>query len=104
MILRLYLAIFWITQSGHHLNVMKKERSININIKYNRGVMSILVMNAYANNINVTKNVLPVTTKDDSFEHGIGLANVRNTVEKYHGELIIKTENKKFIADIILYI
>lgn len=34
----------------------------------------------------------------------IGLANVRNTVEKYHGELIIKTENKKFIADIILYI
>lgn len=86
------------------MNVMKKERSININIKYNRGVMSILVMNAYANNINVTKNVLPVTTKDDSFEHGIGLANVRNTVEKYHGELIIKTENKKFIADIILYI
>ena len=82
----------------------EKERSININIKYNRGVMSILVMNAYANNINVTKNVLPVTTKDDSFEHGIGLANVRNTVEKYHGELIIKTENKKFIADIILYI
>lgn len=82
----------------------EKERSININIKYNRGVMSILVMNAYANNINVTKNVLPVTTKDNSFEHGIGLANVRNTVEKYHGELIIKTENKKFIADIILYI
>lgn len=38
---------------------------------------------------------MPVTTKDDSFEHGIGLANVRNTVEKYHGELIIKTENKK---------
>ena len=82
----------------------EKERSININIKYNRGVMSILVMNTYANNINVAKNVLPVTTKDDSFEHGIGLANVRNTVEKYHGELIIKTENKKFIADIILYI
>lgn len=25
MILRLYLAIFWITQSGHHLNVMKKK-------------------------------------------------------------------------------
>ena len=82
----------------------EKERSININIKYNRGVMSILVMNTYANNINVAKNVLPVTTKDDSFEHGIGLANVRNTVEKYHGELVIKTENKKFIADIILYI
>ncbi len=36
--------------------------------------MSILVMNTYANNINVAKNVLPVTTKDDSFEHGIGLA------------------------------
>ena len=62
-----------------------------------------MVFYAYENNINVKKNLLPVTIKYDSFEHGIGLANVRNTVEKYHGELIIKTENKKFIADIILY-
>ena len=44
----------------------------------------------------------PVTDKKDKKAHGIGLSNIKNTAEKYHGGVDWSVENKKFILTIML--
>ncbi|MBQ7214853.1 MAG: GHKL domain-containing protein [Synergistaceae bacterium] len=46
------------------------------------------------------KNGLPVSPKAG---HGIGLASVMNTVERYGGSMNITAEGNVFSVDIILY-
>ncbi|MBQ4522023.1 MAG: GHKL domain-containing protein [Lachnospiraceae bacterium] len=42
------------------------------------------------------------TTKEQEEFHGIGLQSVRQTVEKYEGEITISTENNQFIVTILI--
>ena len=42
------------------------------------------------------------TTKEQAEFHGIGLHSVRQIVEKYEGEIKIKTENKEFSVTILI--
>ena len=44
----------------------------------------------------------PVTDKQDKNVHGIGLSNIKNTAQKYHGGVDWTVENKKFILTIML--
>ena len=44
----------------------------------------------------------PVTDKKDKKAHGIGLSNIKNTAEKYHGGVDWSVENKKFTLTIML--
>ena len=46
------------------------------------------------------KNGVPVSEKGQN--HGMGLLNVRRSVEKYDGNIKLKVEDKKFIVDIFL--
>lgn len=43
------------------------------------------------------------TSKNDKILHGWGLANVRDTVEKYNGTIECKKENNKFVVTIMLF-
>ena len=45
-----------------------------------------------------------MTSKAASQEHGIGLNNVKQIVEKYHGEMHFETEDDLFRAEILLYL
>ena len=44
----------------------------------------------------------PITDKSDKKTHGIGLTNIKNTAEKYHGGVDWAVENKKFILTVML--
>ena len=46
------------------------------------------------------KNGVPASEKGQN--HGMGLLNVRHSVEKYDGNIKLKVEDKKFIVDIFL--
>lgn len=42
------------------------------------------------------------TTKKDKINHGIGLGNVQETVERYHGILETSREKQKFIVEAVM--
>ena len=44
----------------------------------------------------------PATTKPDKKVHGIGLTNIKNTAEKYHGGVEWKVKNKVFTLTVML--
>lgn len=44
----------------------------------------------------------PITDKPDRENHGMGLANIKNTVEKYHGTIDFKVNGKIFILSIMV--
>ena len=44
----------------------------------------------------------PVTDKPDKENHGMGLANIKNTVEKYHGTMDYMVKGKVFILSMMM--
>ena len=48
------------------------------------------------------KSEYPITDKTDKENHGMGLANIKNTVEKYHGAMDFKVNGKIFILSIMV--
>lgn len=45
-----------------------------------------------------------LTSKQDNDLHGLGLANVEDTVLKYNGALDITSENQQFKVTVVLYV
>lgn len=82
----------------------QKQGFFNIDIDYKQGMLLINAKNTYEGEI-IKKGETLISTKKDAKEvHGIGLSNIRHVIEKYHGEMIIETENHIFDAHIIMYI
>lgn len=57
--------------------------------------------NSKANNIISNKNIL-LTDKMDKFIHGIGIQNIKSSLEKYKGELLFENQKDKFILNIYI--
>lgn len=62
------------------------------------------IKNSRANDIILLKNGLPKTSKEKSQNHGFGIENVKNAVEKNRGEMTINVEEKVFRVSISLKI
>ena len=71
---------------------------------FTRGKMFFIeVENSFDGKINRKKySEFPVTDKKDKKAHGIGLSNIKNTAEKYHGGVDWSVENKKFTLTVML--
>lgn len=69
--------------------------------KYIDGFCIILIENTKINEIKQRKNLF-LTNKKNSNMHGIGLTNVKKTVEKYFGEVIIDYSKNTFIVKIMI--
>lgn len=54
------------------------------------------IRNSKRNKVFFSKNGMPKTSKDDSRNHGFGIENVKNAVERNHGELNISVGEKEF--------
>ena len=65
---------------------------------FSKGKLFFLkVENSFDGNVVRKKGAeLPATTKPDKKAHGIGLANIKNTAEKYHGGVDWQAENRVF--------
>ena len=44
----------------------------------------------------------PITDKPDKENHGMGLRNIKNTVEKYQGTMDFKVRNRVFILSMMM--
>ena len=67
----------------------------------------INICNSFSNELYVKKigkEIRLLSTKKDTMSHGIGLQNVKKIVDKYHGEMNITTDERKFYVKLILYI
>ena len=78
-----------------------ESRKINvISSMLSQYMTGISIDNPFTGKIAFGKNGLPVSPKAG---HGIGLASVKNTVERYGGSMNITTTGNVFSVDIILY-
>jgi sensor histidine kinase regulating citrate/malate metabolism len=74
---------------------------VNLDIKYNAGMLHISICNLYDGNIKrIDGNIL--SKKGEN--HGFGLGNIKRIADKYDGSMLVKYENGKFNVDIIMYI
>ena len=71
---------------------------------FSRGKMFFVeVENSFDGKITRKKySEFPITDKKDKKAHGIGLSNIKNTAEKYHGGVDWSVENKKFTLTVML--
>lgn len=80
----------------------EEKRHIRYFMKYETNILIITVINAFSGRINKNKNGTIITCKEMPENHGIGLDSVRKVADKYHGSVVIETEENTFIIKIIL--
>ena len=76
---------------------------LGISMKAEAGVLLLRIVNSYTGPLRKQGERF-LTSKAASQEHGIGLNNVKQIVEKYHGEMHFETEADLFRAEILLYL
>lgn len=84
-----------------------EEKFLELEMKWKKGVLMINICNSFSNELYVKKigkEIRLLSTKKDTMSHGIGLQNVKKIVDKYHGEMNITTDERKFYVKLILYI
>lgn len=79
------------------------KKEIQVSMKYDRGILLIKISNTY-NGLIKMKDGEFLSTKQEMKEHGIGIASVRKTVEKYNGEMQIEYTDKEFKVKIVMYV
>lgn len=77
-----------------------EKRFINLNVSRQGHLLLVHVENYFDGKVSF-KNGLPETTKDNKNVHGFGTKSIQSVVEKYHGNMNIRTENQLFTLDIL---
>ena len=58
------------------------------------------IINPYAGEIDLTDG-LPKTSKADKQSHGFGTSSIKAITEKYNGQMVIKTDNNKYLLRLV---
>lgn len=83
------------------INLPDLEKKIKLESKYIDGFCIIVIENTKINKLKIKGNNF-FTDKLDISMHGIGLKNIKNTVEKYFGEVVIEHSENKFTLKIMI--
>ncbi|MGX4601198.1 GHKL domain-containing protein [Faecalimicrobium sp. JNUCC 81] len=83
------------------INKSNINKKIKLESKYIDQFCIILIENTKINEIKIRKNLF-ITSKKNSYIHGIGLNNIKSSVEKYLGEMVINHSENKFIVKIMI--
>ena len=83
------------------IEIPNLDKEIRLYSKYIDEFCIIVIENTKTNEI-IKNNTSFLTSKKDSSIHGIGLNNVRKSVEKYSGELVTSYSNNKFTLKIMI--
>ncbi len=79
------------------------EAFIHISSFQRRELFFLKVENSFDGRVvRKTQNEFPVTEKEDGENHGIGLANIRSTAEKYGGTMDFKVRGRVFILSVMM--
>ncbi|MCR3955588.1 MAG: ATP-binding protein [Gudongella sp.] len=90
-----------IDNSIRALKVSEEQGEISVRIKYIKSNIIITVINSFDGNVKYKDGKLQ-TTKVDSKNHGIGLLNVKEAVERNNGHMDIQYDEKKFKVTVLL--
>lgn len=87
------------------LDAIKKvpEKYLYVEMKLEKSMLFITVKNTFNGTINKSDNRI-VTTKNDTYNHGLGLINIENIINKYNGSLDIEYDKDTFSVDVVLYV
>ena len=80
----------------------EEEREIKVLVSQGKSYLRICIENTYSGNLKLDTNGNVVTMKKDTKNHGYGMKNITEIVEKYHGKKEINMEQNRFVVDIIL--
>ena len=80
-----------------------EKKEIMAALKYDRGALKIRIHNTYTGTI-IRNGDNFQSTKENKDGHGMGLANVRQAVDRYGGEMKTDYSEEEFYVGILLYI
>lgn len=83
-----------------------EEKFLSVEIKYMKGVLYLSVSNSFRgvlHRMDGKRNIFLSTTKNPE-NHGIGLLNIEDIVNRHHGEMRIDSSAGIYRTDIILYV
>lgn len=83
-------------------NTVETEKKLYISISNDENNITLYIMNTCKPYEKHSGSIFS-TSKSDTLNHGFGLKNVADTVEKYDGKLELKTENSTFSAYVFLH-
>ena len=78
------------------------ERKLKIHIIYKKGTIHLTIQNTYDGDLVTCEDRL--VTRKKTGNHGWGLSNVRNAVEKYNGIVRIDHTDNLFTVKVLIYI
>ncbi len=79
----------------------ENRRVIGVNVSRARQFVTVRISNCYETQLNFSESGLPITTKQDKDNHGLGLKSIRFIAEKYHGTVSVHPENGVFNLNIM---
>ena len=79
-----------------------EERLLRLSIRMENGVLFLYMVNSCRDIPDGACEIRRLSEKSLA-GHGIGLANVKRVVEKYHGDMEMRCENNHMVTDIMLY-
>lgn len=79
-----------------------ERKLIKITAELDRNVLYINVSNTFDGKLKYEGSKL-ITTKEDKQNHGMGLGNVQQSLEKYNGAMEIHHRDKMFYVDVLIY-
>lgn len=88
-------------EACNKINSPDLEKKIKLESKYIDRFCIIVIENTKVNKVKIKGNNF-ITDKLDASMHGIGLKNVKNTVKKYFGEVVIEHSENKFTLKIMI--
>ncbi len=86
-----------------HIEYPASKTFISVRSFCKRNMFFIEVENSFDGFLKIDKDSgYPVSTKEESKSHGIGLRNIKNCAKKYAGDIDCIVEDKKFILSVML--
>lgn len=79
----------------------EEKRIVRVTVFDRKGFLIMRFINYYNHEI-VFQNDIPQTTKSNTHNHGYGIKSIKKSVEKYNGNLSIRSENNWFIVSILI--
>ena len=80
----------------------EKEKVIKLKFVHEDNNIIISVKNTHNNVINYVDNEIQTSKKEETAEHGIGIKNIVDIIEKYDGSYVIKNDDKEFYFSILI--
>lgn len=82
--------------------IRKESGYLKVCINSGKNFTEVIIENSVRKKVLLQDNGLPKTSKEDKKNHGIGMENVRKTIEKCSGKMEISSEQEAFSVKVIL--